>query len=43
VAAVAAADWTGPAAGARGMAMTPGAFAERVAVDAAALAVLPPP
>nr|WBO76189.1 zinc-binding dehydrogenase [Streptomyces sp. SBE_14.2] len=37
----AAADGTGPKAGARVVAMTPGAFAERVAVDVAALAEVP--
>ncbi|MFE6360698.1 zinc-binding dehydrogenase [Streptomyces sp. NPDC057806] len=41
VVAVAAADGSGPAAGARVVAMTPGAFAQRVAVDVAALAVVP--
>ncbi|MER7572652.1 zinc-binding dehydrogenase [Streptomyces sp. NPDC126514] len=43
VVAVAAADGSGPAAGARVVAMTPGAFAQRVAVDVAALAVVPGP
>ncbi len=37
----AAADGTGSKAGARVVAMTPGAFAERVAVDVAALAEVP--
>ncbi|SBT89711.1 hypothetical protein GA0115233_101183 [Streptomyces sp. DI166] len=37
----AAADGTGPKVGARVVAMTPGAFAERVAIDVAALAEVP--
>lgn len=37
----AAADGTGPEAGTQVVAMTPGAFAERVAIDVAALAVVP--
>jgi NADPH:quinone reductase-like Zn-dependent oxidoreductase len=37
-----AADGTGPPAGTRVVALTPGAFAERVAADAAAVAEVPP-
>ena len=38
----AAADGTGPAAGTRVVALAPGAFAQRVAVEADALAEVPP-